>query len=296
MRRFAVIFSIAMAAPGCTDRCFIEGLNCENIDPPQGFSALALGRDHSCGLRRNYEFECWGTDHAGSTLPRTGIFSAIAAGDRHTCALDVYAIACWGDPSLPQVQVPLSNKFGAVVAGAEFTCGAASGGTGSTECWGDNTYGQTTPPNIALRIIAAGREHACGTASFDGGVRCWGRNDAGQAPASIAGDFVALTAGDRHTCGLAASGAVTCWGEMPGGIPPPAIKFRRISAGSFHTCGITMEDLRIVCWGDDSDGQASPPAGRFEEIASGPRHSCAITERSDAICWGANDAGQGDVP
>lgn len=31
-------------------------------------------------------------------------------------------------------------------------------------------------------------------------------------------------------------------------------------------------------------------------VASGARHSCAITERSDAICWGANDAEQSDVP
>ena len=51
------------------------------------------------------------------------------------------------------------------------------------------------------------------------------------------------------------------------------------SAGESHGCAIRREDQGLVCWGDDSQGQASPPEGRFASVAAGTYHSCAV--RSD---------------
>ncbi len=46
---------------------------------------------------------------------------------------------------------------------------------GSVVCWGDNQYGQSSPPAGAFSSVVAGYSHTCGV-TFDGGVRCWGDN------------------------------------------------------------------------------------------------------------------------
>jgi alpha-tubulin suppressor-like RCC1 family protein len=65
-----------------------------------------------------------------------------------------------------------------VAAGNAFTCGIKANGT--IACWGDDTYGQATPPTGAFMVIGVGADHACGYRDT-GTLVCWGRNDAGQA-------------------------------------------------------------------------------------------------------------------
>jgi hypothetical protein len=70
-----------------------------------------------------------------------------------------------------------------------------------------------------------------------------------------------------------------------------AAGYRSLSAGGSHACAIRADDDAIVCWGDDSLGQASPPAGRFAAVFAGDYHSCAIRllDRA-ALCWGRSVA------
>jgi alpha-tubulin suppressor-like RCC1 family protein len=55
-------------------------------------------------------------------------------------------------------------------------------------------------------------------------------------------------------------GIVACWGRKPESEASSlAGAFAALSAGGGHTCGVKI-DGTIVCWGDNSYGQATPPA------------------------------------
>jgi len=82
-----------------------------------------------------------------------------------------------------------------VSAGNEHACGVKT--DGSVACWGDNSYGQASPPSgastptntptptltgagVHFVQVSADQFYTCGVKT-DGGVACWGNNDYGQA-------------------------------------------------------------------------------------------------------------------
>jgi alpha-tubulin suppressor-like RCC1 family protein len=82
------------------------------------------------------------------------------------------------------------------------------------------------------------------------------------------------------------------------------LSFRQMSAGLFHTCGVTT-DGRAYCWGDNVSGQLgddtnvdravpTPVAGnlRFSLVSAGATYSCGVTTDERAYCWGQNTTGQ----
>ena len=70
-------------------------------------------------------------------------------------------------------------------AGATHTCAIRSDGT--VACWGDNYFGQSTPPeDLAFRSISAGGEHVCGITLGDLAVACWGNDDQVSQPPLLA--------------------------------------------------------------------------------------------------------------
>jgi alpha-tubulin suppressor-like RCC1 family protein len=44
---------------------------------------------------------------------------------------------------------------------------------GKVTCWGDNSFGQTTPPNQTFAQLSAGDLHTCAL-SVGGQLWCWG--------------------------------------------------------------------------------------------------------------------------
>ena len=77
-----------------------------------------------------------------------------------------------------------------------------------------------------------------------------------------------------------------------------------LSAGYWHTCGLTSEG-DAYCWGMNSDSQlgdgttelrsrASLVDGGYKwiSIAGAGRHTCGVTSEGDAYCWGFNGYGQ----
>ena len=46
----------------------------------------------------------------------------------------------------------------------------------SVVCWGNNDYGQPTPPRSSFSSVSAGDNYTCGVKT-DGSVVCWGKND-----------------------------------------------------------------------------------------------------------------------
>jgi hypothetical protein len=68
-----------------------------------------------------------------------------------------------------------------------------------------------------------------------------------------------------------------------------------VAAGFDHTCGLTRF-RQVVCWGDNSSGQAAPPAGAFTQVSAGGLHTCGLTANGSVAYWGDNSAGEATPP
>ena len=239
------------------------------------------------------------------------------------------------NPAVGGDRVALYSERATIAAGARHTC--ALDGSGHALCWGANESGQLgagdltprdTPAPVAgeLRFtqVTTGGAHSCGLTA-DGDAYCWGDDDHGQlgdATASLrdtpvrvagAGRYRALRAGLDHTCALTTGATVSCWGANKYGqlgdattrdrATPAPVRGGRVvalSVGWRHTCALTA-DGTALCWGDNTDGQLgdgtrtphSTPvpvaASRaFVTIATGATHTCATATDGATYCWGTS--------
>ena len=130
-------------------------------------------------------------------------WTAISAGDYHSCGVRAGVALCWGLNSSGQLGdgtngaslVPVNVGGGggtpgwtAIFAGLGHSCGVRAG---VALCWGDNYSGRLgdgtntaslTPVNVSGPLgwtaISAGQGHSCGVRA--GVARCWGYNNSGQ--------------------------------------------------------------------------------------------------------------------
>jgi serine/threonine protein kinase/alpha-tubulin suppressor-like RCC1 family protein len=227
----------------------------------------------------------------------------VAAGGRHSCALDANGSAsCWGandegqlgdgtrnDHALPAV-VAGDLSFAQLSAGSSHTCAVTR--DGDVYCWGNNersqlgdatTLERDTPVRVVaggpFRLVRAGFSHSCAL-SRSGEVLCWGSNAYGQLgtgaglassrPAEVAGGlrFGALAVGWNHSCGITNSGDMYCWGSNNAG---------QLGDG-------TRDDRRTPT--------RVASSARFVSVAAGNQHTCAVTTGGQMLCWGRNNYGQ----
>ena len=93
-------------------------------------------------------------------------------------------------------------------------------------------------------------------------------------------------------------------GEVSAATSVSVSVWESLSAGYWHTCGLTSEG-DAYCWGMNSDSQlgdgttelrsrASLVDGGYKwiSIAGAGRHTCGVTSEGDAYCWGFNGYGQ----
>ena len=206
------------------------------VAPPSGsstalaFSSIAAGSTESCGVTAAQQLFCWGGKLGfAPTFVSNGVASVSEAVSGR-CALSTSGSACQG--------------FGVALLGqgstASHLCEITT--SGSTQCFGDNTYGQlgsgtsatgsssanpvhvSVPAGVAFTSVATGFSHSCALSSTK--AFCWGDNRYGQlgldggaadpdAPQQVftSATFTKITVGSKHTCALDNSGSIWCWGE-----------------------------------------------------------------------------------
>ena len=138
-----------------------------------------------------------------------------------------------------------------------------------------------------FRRLSRGADHICAL-STEGAISCWGENVYGQA-SPPSGEYTAISSGEGGSCALREDGAAFCWGTFsvrPSSEESAAGPFIGISRGSDHACALG-EHGSITCWGDDRHGQASPPRGDYSAISSHERGSCALRDDGALVCWGS---------
>ena len=300
----------------------------------QDVVSVVTGEAHSCALTRVGLVYCWGsaTDHGqlGPVSPgigeplleslqpkqidfgANGGVSAIAAGARHTCAIQPLGdVWCWGDNAQWQV--------GAGASAISVVPNAVQGDSGQA------AYG--------IRLVSAGDSHSC-VVTGNGEGHCWGANDHGQLGTGITGGVfnkpqrvqlgapvTSISGGRSHTCALLVGGVAQCWGanasgqlgndtgvDSAGPVSPKlevGLKVLEISAGGDATCAVT-DDRFLRCWGDNARGQLGDGSNlpryspvlvkgltsNIRSVTVGVASACAVTLSGKSYCWGQNDQGQ----
>jgi alpha-tubulin suppressor-like RCC1 family protein len=271
-RRFVALLSLGLvvAALGC-------GEDVQSPTPPKSqpalvstaatalaFSQVSAGEDHTCGVTADNFAYCWGRNEEGQL------------GD--------------GSTTIRRTPVAVAGglRFRRVSAGFSSTCGVTT--ANRAYCWGANfrgelgdgsTTGRLTPVPVAggrrFRQVDIKFEHACGVSYPDDLGYCWGDNSHGEL-------------GDGTTNNHLTPVAVL-----------RALRFREVSSGFNHTCGLTADSF-LFCWGYNRSGQVgdgSKPwirlkpslvAGtrRYRQVEAGRDYTCAATNGYRAFCWGDN--------
>ncbi|MBX9928040.1 MAG: hypothetical protein K2X99_03930 [Gemmatimonadaceae bacterium] len=316
------------------------------LGPFLTFRSLSAGRLSTCGVTVSRSMFCWGRIHGAtqSNSPTQQTFtppttvSLTAVGERHTCMTTPTGIPyCTGTNDEGQlgngtntsstiyVAVGTGAAMTTIAAGSLHSCGMlrldlAVPSTKLPRCWGfsssgqlgNNSTGVTLSPvtlstvgamvgvtGIDSTSLVSGALHSCAIVNESvsvtipvGSTICWGSNGYGQlgrgttiARDSIAGlvtgglTFVSLSAGEFHTCGVTATGAAHCWG--------------RNSSGQLGNGSTTDANAPVAVAGGLS----------WRQLALGELFSCGIASPSGSVggttsgagvlyCWGDNEYGQ----
>ena len=216
--------------------------------------------------------------------PPRPVWSTLATGDEHTCALVRIGddprnrVKCWGSnddgqlglddtkvrgatrkqmgDALPVVALPEDAEIVAIDAEHDRSCALAR--DGRLWCWGENVFGALGTGDTRSR----------------GGER---GDMASLGPVDLPGKVIAFSLGGMHSCALLEGGAVHCWGgadhhevglgdterrgDEPGelGAALPAVALGTdlhavaVAAGDTHTC-VLFAHGAIKCFGEGRYG------------------------------------------
>ena len=309
----------------------------------QGFDVGSGDEGHSCGASGGPAGGagafCWGQGAEnqlgnGSTANQSSPV-AVSGGSGlvqvsinvfHTCAVaGTGAAYCWGlgangrlgtadvaNQSTPAAVVG-GHSFRMVSAGGTHTCGVTTT-SNDAYCWGNNRQGElgrgaapgggpaTAQDSIPILVagghkwlsVSAGNTHTCGVTTLNEAY-CWGNDEHGRLG----------TAGTPETCPGLSTGTTTTCHTSPVAVTG-GLSFGSVSAGTFHTCGVTTGGA-AYCWGANrfggelgdglaEDTSAVPVAvsggNSYLTISAGTFHTCAVRTDLVLFCWGSNGGGE----
>lgn len=167
------------------------------------------------------------------------------------------------------------------------------------EAWGyDGTFLLSTnlPPGSDFVSIAAGAEHGVALKS-DGTVVAWGNDFYGQntPPASL-GTCIAVGAGGDTAYAIETAGTIVAWGsDYLGTVSSvPAGTYTAVDGGEFFAVALATNGS-IVAWGNDSSGQVTnvPSGTDFVQVVAGDTHAVALRSNGSVVGWGAGEDASG---
>jgi hypothetical protein len=250
---------------------------------------VSAGTMHTCAVQASGKLQCWGSDDNGSvTGPNasTGTFQQVAAGNGFTCAVTpAHAFQCWGKDSNDEVTGPnaSTDSFTQVSAADNHVCGLKT--DGHLECFGNTSSSMVSGPNASTDTfdqVATAEEFTCGLKTT-GRIQCWGF-DSGSG---------AVDGPNASTLTFREISATELTVECNGCPNPTDCYYIYCWVTTQASCGL-MTNLRLHCWGDDTDGMVSGPnaaTGPWFQISVGEVHTCAIRANGRLRCWGTDDSG-----
>lgn len=224
------------------------------------------------------------------------VFCAVVADGSHV-------VSCFGTDASIVYGAPSRLPMLSLTAGDSFVCGLLLD-SNQPYCWGNNFYVQMGVPQpmeegAAYSEISAGDHHLCGLRTQHRRLRtsislidCWGYNMTSSL--KFSGEVTSITAGSLFNCGLLVQNRTAfCWGDETGSniisLTPKNLRFRSISAGGYHVCGI-LENSRVFCWGKSLAVQGDvdlAPVDPMISVVGGRFHACGIKSVDhEVLCWG----------
>ena len=333
---------------------------------------ISAGYYHTCGIRASdSRVLCWGDSEHGklgdgqSSTDRTSpylttdssAYLSVSARGAHTCGIrqSDRRVLCWGysangrlgdgqngvDVLNPNLTTD-SSAYSSVSAGGTDTCGIRKNDS-RVLCWGNGDYGQlgdgsnathnvlypnVTTDNSSYSSISARQSHTCGIRQNDSRVLCWGQGQYGRLgdgstsghnvgnpnPTTDISPYISVSLGEYHTCGIRVNDSrVLCWGNGDYGqlgdgstsahsvsnpnVTTDSSSYSSMEVGYYHTCGIRVNDSRVLCWGNGTlgDGETTENLNpnvttdnsSYSSISAGRLHTCGIRANdSRVLCWG----------
>ena len=251
---------------------------------------VSIGNNHACALTAA-GVKCWG-EAEQSTLKAplelvTGPRS-LATGNRFSCMIIEEGIRCWGEiPESSKTDVLFEHKDlnqpKLLAVGHNHACAVSA--ENKIKCWGENLFGETSPPDGLGNIteISAGMNNTC--AISDGAVRCWGLNNTGSldVPEGLKNPRN-LTSGWWHHC-VATDDGIKCWGNPYSKyvVPEEVRMLNQFSSGDFYNCAATPEAVK--CWDQKGKIKIVEESAGATKVAVGSSVGCAISPDRGLFCW-----------
>src|SRR3989339_768045 len=152
---------------------------------------------------------------------------------------------------------------------------SANGRLGDGQNGGDGLNSNVTTDNSSYSSISARQSHTCGIRQNDSRVLCWGQ-----------GQYGRLGDGSTSVHNVGNPNPTT-------DISP----YISVGLGYYHTCGIRVNDSRVLCWGNGTlgDGETTENLNpnvttdnsSYSSISAGRLHTCGIRANdSRVLCWG----------
>lgn len=296
------------------------------VSGDHGFTTLAAGSAHTCGLSTGGEVWCWGSNSSGQlgdgTLTSRAVpvrvatsvsFTSLVAGDVHTCGLSTDGrVYCWGDNFFGQVGVEATRvmapipllvravpelPLAALAAGGGFSC--ALDAFRNVHCWGSNRVrelGQDVPMTCGLGQTASHRREVIDLAYPYPPTPCVDV----PLPVPLSQTLRSITSGTFGSCGVAdAGGELWCWGYlMPAPEAVPGARVRESWIVGDNVCGLT-DSGTVPCWSllATSRFASTKPFGDvvpLRNLTGAGSHHCGLTLGTPGVvyCWGTNGAGE----